>query len=481
MQEEGLVYTNENCIGCNKCVGVCSAMGACIAHVEGGKAQIAVDSLRCTACGACFGVCAHDARSYHDDTKRFFRDLGRGEPISLLISPALSAEYPELYGRILGTLRHLGAQRMLPVAFGADIYTWATLRYLDAHDRAGFISSRCPVIVSYIEHFHPELLSQMLPIQNPAMCMAIYARKRLRLKEKFAYIGPCIASSFDVQHKGADAYVSYNLTFQSLLKYLRAHGISEESCDEEIGYGLGLSYPAANGLASNLHWFLGDDIFVRVVSGKRKAYRWLDHNADAILGGRLLFSIIDIVNCSDGCLEGTAKESGQNEHDEAFSRLMQCIHAREQLDEEGPWSKRILPKERLALLNARQDTEASEQTQKPTKPKMKPDDEAFMQRAMKFIEDHISDLDMNIGDMAEATATSRSGLNRKMKSLLGVTPLDFIREARIRKACAMLSQGAMVKDVAYACGFSDVIYFRKCFKAEIGKTPSEYRDENYGK
>ena len=135
----------------------------------------------------------------------------------------------------------------------------------------------------------------------------------------------------------------------------------------------------------------------------------------------------------------------------------------------------------LALLNARQDTEASEQTQKPTKPKMKPDDEAFMQRAMKFIEDHISDLDMNIGDMAEATATSRSGLNRKMKSLLGVTPLDFIREARIRKACAMLSQGAMVKDVAYACGFSDVIYFRKCFKAEIGKTPSEYRDENYGK
>ncbi|WP_294151145.1 [Fe-Fe] hydrogenase large subunit C-terminal domain-containing protein [uncultured Selenomonas sp.] len=353
MQEEGLVYTNENCIGCNKCVGVCSAMGACIAHVEGGKAQIAVDSLRCTACGACFGVCAHDARSYHDDTKRFFRDLGRGEPISLLISPALSAEYPELYGRILGTLRHLGAQRMLPVAFGADIYTWATLRYLDAHDRAGFISSRWPVIVSYIEHFHPELLSQMLPIQNPAMCMAIYARKRLRLKEKFAYIGPCIASSFDVQHKGADAYVSYNLTFQSLLKYLRAHGISEESCDEEIGYGLGLSYPAANGLASNLHWFLGDDIFVRVVSGKRKAYRWLDHNADAILGGRLLFSIIDIVNCSDGCLEGTAKESGQNEHDEAFSRLMQCIHAREQLDEEGPWSKRILPKERLALLNAR--------------------------------------------------------------------------------------------------------------------------------
>ena len=136
----------------------------------------------------------------------------------------------------------------------------------------------------------------------------------------------------------------------------------------------------------------------------------------------------------------------------------------------------------LALLNANQESQVTKQArQEPVKLKMKPEDEAFMQRAMKFIEDHISDLDVNIGDMAEATATSRSGLNRKMKSLLGVTPLDFIREARIRKACTLLSQGAMVKDVAYACGFSDVIYFRKCFKAEIGMAPSEYRDENFGK
>ena len=136
----------------------------------------------------------------------------------------------------------------------------------------------------------------------------------------------------------------------------------------------------------------------------------------------------------------------------------------------------------LALLNASPKPMNNEQVkQDSVKPHMKPEDEAFMQRAMKFIEDHISDPDVNIGDMAEATATSRSGLNRKMKSLLGVTPLDFIREARIRKACTMLSQGAMVKDVAYACGFSDVVYFRKCFKAEIGMAPSEYRDDKFGK
>lgn len=134
----------------------------------------------------------------------------------------------------------------------------------------------------------------------------------------------------------------------------------------------------------------------------------------------------------------------------------------------------------LALLSAQDKTEGGTADKKPTvsAPQLKPEDEAFMQRAMTFIEEHISDSDINIGDMADATATSRTGLHRKMKSLLGVTPLDFIREARMRKACKMLSEGETVKDVAYACGFSNPKYFRKCFKDWTGKTPTEYKEDN---
>ena len=134
----------------------------------------------------------------------------------------------------------------------------------------------------------------------------------------------------------------------------------------------------------------------------------------------------------------------------------------------------------LDLLNANTPTPTAIPVTKssPAKPEIKPEDEAFMKRAMKFIEEHLGDADINIGDMADATATSRSGLNRKMKLLLGVTPLDFIREARIRKACQLLKQGLAVNDVAYSCGFSDPKYFAKCFKAEIGMTPKEYKVEN---
>ena len=110
--------------------------------------------------------------------------------------------------------------------------------------------------------------------------------------------------------------------------------------------------------------------------------------------------------------------------------------------------------------------------------KMKPEDEDFMRRVMRFMEQHLGDADVNISDMAEAAATSYSGLNRKMKSLLGVTPLDFLREARIRKACQLLSEGLPINNVAMSCGFADAKYFGKCFKAETGMTPTEYKAKN---
>ena len=74
-EKNTLVFTNDNCIGCNKCISVCSCMGACVSHVVDGTNRIDVDSDKCIACGACFDVCEHHAREFADDTERFFEDL----------------------------------------------------------------------------------------------------------------------------------------------------------------------------------------------------------------------------------------------------------------------------------------------------------------------------------------------------------------------------------------------------------------------
>ena len=58
-----LVYTNENCVGCNKCITVCSCMGACISTKPDseGHSRINVDANRCVACGACANACPKGA------------------------------------------------------------------------------------------------------------------------------------------------------------------------------------------------------------------------------------------------------------------------------------------------------------------------------------------------------------------------------------------------------------------------------------
>lgn len=126
----------------------------------------------------------------------------------------------------------------------------------------------------------------------------------------------------------------------------------------------------------------------------------------------------------------------------------------------------------LELLNR---TEAKDERRPSVE--VKTEDDVMMKRIAKFVEPHLSDSDVNIGDMAAAAATSRSGLQRKMKNLLGVTPLDFLREARIKHACRLLREtDDPITKIAFLCGFSDAKYFSCCFKASVGSSPSDYRN-----
>ena len=168
-----LVFTNEKCIGCNKCISACSAMGACVSSLRDGKPRIDVDGSRCINCGACIDACEHEAREFCDDTERFFADLKKGERISILLAPAFKAKYPNEYEKVLGGLKKLGVNRIISISFGADICTWGYLNYIKKYNFIGGISQPCPAVVSYIEHYIPELIPKLFPVQSPLMCGAV--------------------------------------------------------------------------------------------------------------------------------------------------------------------------------------------------------------------------------------------------------------------------------------------------------------------
>ncbi len=106
------------------------------------------------------------------------------------------------------------------------------------------------------------------------------------------------------------------------------------------------------------------------------------------------------------------------------------------------------------------------------------EDDPFMQRVIQFVENNIANSNVDIGAMADACAVSRSVLQRRMKQMVGITPLDFLREARMKHAAQLLrTTDIPVSDVAYRCGYNDPKYFSRCFRQSMGMTPTEYKSE----
>ena len=131
----------------------------------------------------------------------------------------------------------------------------------------------------------------------------------------------------------------------------------------------------------------------------------------------------------------------------------------------------------LTLFNKPEGEVTSKETAPIVAPTVKAEDDALLKRVMKFIEENISDADIGVGDLAAAAAVSRSGLQRKLKQTMGITPQELLSEARIKRACQLLQEtDKPVSEIAYACGFNDPKYFSKCFKQSTGKTPSEFKN-----
>ncbi len=348
---EALVYTNDNCVGCNKCISACPVLTANRAVEENGKNKIIVDGSQCISCGACFDACAHDARSYHDDTERFFEDLKKGEKISLLLAPAFLANYPREYATVLGGLKKMGVNRIISISFGADITTWGYVKYITEHNFIGGVSQPCPAVVGYIEKYLPELIPSLMPVHSPMMCGAIYVKKYMKVSDKLAFISPCIAKKKEIDDPNCGGYVSYNVTFNHLMKYVREQGISGPAVTDEIEYGLGSIYPMPGGLKENVYWFCGEDIFIRQIEGEGHVYKFLSDYKKRVLGNKELPFMVDALNCDKGCIYGPGVEVEETKSDDTLYELQKIREASKKNDKKHAFSRKLTPKQRLAKFN----------------------------------------------------------------------------------------------------------------------------------
>jgi two-component system, sensor histidine kinase ChiS len=105
-------------------------------------------------------------------------------------------------------------------------------------------------------------------------------------------------------------------------------------------------------------------------------------------------------------------------------------------------------------------------------------DEKFLQKVLAIIEAHIEDEDFSIEDFSHEAGYSRMQLYRKLTSLAGQTPSQFVRTIRLKRAAQMLTNKTdNVTQIAYSVGFNSLAYFSKCFKDQFGVTPGQFADK----
>ncbi|WP_192348540.1 hybrid sensor histidine kinase/response regulator transcription factor [Algoriphagus sp. Y33] len=102
-------------------------------------------------------------------------------------------------------------------------------------------------------------------------------------------------------------------------------------------------------------------------------------------------------------------------------------------------------------------------------------DQKLIEKAIKVVEEHISEPEFSVEDLGSEVGLSRSHLYKKLMNITGKGPAEFIRTIRLKRGRQLLEQNQMqIAEVAYTVGFNSPKRFTINFKNEFGILPSDY-------
>jgi AraC-like DNA-binding protein len=104
-------------------------------------------------------------------------------------------------------------------------------------------------------------------------------------------------------------------------------------------------------------------------------------------------------------------------------------------------------------------------------------EENFISRLIEVIEKNINNTEYSVEQMARDVAMERTGLYRKLQAIAGITPSEFLRSVRLKRAAQILEDNKKlsITEISELVGFTSSRHFATCFKQMFGCTPSDYR------
>jgi iron only hydrogenase large subunit-like protein/nitrogen-specific signal transduction histidine kinase len=261
---------------------------------------------RCIGCGSCVKVCSQEAKVYVqtiDEVVEFLKAPGK---VAAMIAPSFPAEFIDIsdYHVLIGMIRKLGFDYVTEVGFGADMIAREYSRILSDHSSEPCISSDCPAVVYFVEHYHPDSVKSLAPIASPMVAINRIVHKKYGDDVKTIFIGPCVAK------KAESDEIDEVITFRELREMFEMFNITPDQIEptdfDPPHAGKGGIFPVSRGLlqTTNVAESIIDGLII-IAGGRLKMREAVKEFEDGDLGQQHLE-----VLCCEGCIMGPGMSKG---------------------------------------------------------------------------------------------------------------------------------------------------------------------------
>ena len=330
----------EKCVNCQRCIAVCPVKMC----NNGAGDHVAFDEKLCIGCGSCIEACTHGARKGIDDAELFFDSLKKGEKIVAIVAPAAIVSFRGKDLELNGFLKSLGVEAVFDVSFGAELTTKSYVEYIKNKNPDCVISQPCPALVSFIETYRPELIKYLAPADSPMLHCAKMIKEFYTKYTgyKIAAISPCYAKRREFDETGI---CDYNVTMRSIQKYMEEKNLKLASFPkveyENPAAERGVLYSTPGGLMRTAERFVPSiSEKTRKIEGNPKVFHYLAKFSEANKNKKPCFTLIDCLNCENGCNEGAGTTNKGMHLDEMESFVENRMHDRRSYWEQKGHSKK---------------------------------------------------------------------------------------------------------------------------------------------
>ena len=297
-------HDDESCTVCGGCARHCPAQAI---RMSTSTSEIIHD--RCVACGACVYECGNSGFAVRDDLPRVRELLASGRPIvAVLASEHIAAMYPSTPAEVERALESLGFDAVETTVLGEELVAAA---YEAVHARTGAtlprLRSTCPVAVSWVRRFYPQLVEALVPIVPPYVAQARLVKSLYPPGTAVVYVSPCWARKDEVYHAQIADAVDVAIGFDELKALLAEQpaplttvpvSASSSVRRPNAAKELSLTDGFPRGTLRERDMTDRDVVAVRGLAE-------LDRLLTGIVRGEVAPSVVDMLNC-EGCIDGPA-------------------------------------------------------------------------------------------------------------------------------------------------------------------------------